>query len=117
MEQDNKKAAVYAIFIFGLIIICFEIFAGLKGVEPSGYVELIWEVAFTILSIYWIINDARVRKIGSPYTNGFIMYVLYPFMVPLYFSKTMRKKSIFLILGILIVFALPEILWFLAYEL
>lgn len=109
MEQNKKKAVLYSIFLLGLILVFFEIYAGSKGVETSGRVEEIWVFSYVPLSVYWIINDARVRKVGSPFTNGFIMYILWPFMAPLYFLKVNGKKGALLVLGLFIVCLLPEI--------
>lgn len=77
--------------------------------EGSGRVEKLWSLSFAFLLAYWAINDARLRRMGSPYSKGFLMFFLWPAMLPAYLLKTRRLRGVFLIIAFLLVYAAPVI--------
>lgn len=111
IERNKKRTAALSILALGFVAAIFEAYLGIKGAPSSDKVMTIWAFGFALFSVYWVTNDARTRQLGSPYTTGFIMYVLWPVMLPAYFIKAGGKKGIIFTFVFFFAFVFPEAIW------
>jgi hypothetical protein len=115
MERKKQQLAIYGI-VFSTISIClYSILIGLKDAEPNEYLWKFWSTAVALLVAYWVIQDARLRSIGSPYTNGFLLVFLWPILIPIYAFKSRGVRGTWFIFGLAVVFMAPSISYVLGY--
>ena len=115
MERKKQLIAIYGIVISTITICLYSIMFGLKDVEPNAYLWKFWSTGVVLLVAYWIIQDARLRSIGGPYTNGFLLVFLWPIMIPAYALKSRGSRGFWAIIGLVAVLLAPSISYALGY--
>jgi hypothetical protein len=65
------------------------------GVNPSESFGLIFTFALTWLMVWWLKEDNKLRGRTSEFDMGFIVYLLWPIIIPLYLFKTRGIKAFF----------------------
>lgn len=119
MEQaeSNRRIVLLALGALGGLFCVYAAILGSKGVEPNEKIAIFWGFSFLLLSAYWVRLDAQIRQIGSPYTDGFLLYVLWPFMVPAYAIKVRGARGILYVAGLVFLYVSPMVAYAISYSL
>ena len=72
-----------------------------RGIEASGAFRLLTYLGFLVLMGYWVQKDSRRNAAWRVWDLGFLMYLLWPLVVPYYLIKTRGAKGLVPIIGIL----------------
>jgi len=65
-----------------------------RGMEVPGALVLLGYLAFTSLLGYWVQKDTGRSGVWHVFDLGFLMYLLWPVMVPYYLLKTRGAKGL-----------------------
>ena|SRR5258706_16273663 len=125
MSNPGAKPSIQRWIIVAMIVLAllFSVGAALyvtKGKTLSRSLDVLWTVVFAFLVTWWSRNDRRARpSAGADEVPAFLMFILWPFLLPFQLIKSRGSEGAVLYLGFLGLNTAPlfvELLTWFSYE-
>jgi len=79
------------------------------GGEPSKGSIALYNIAFSFILVCGVDADRAGRQLGSSYDYRAFLFLLWPFILPVYLFKTRRWHGLALALGIVVLSEVPSV--------
>jgi hypothetical protein len=80
----------------------------IANVEPAPIVGSFLTMGPALMTVLWLCQDARRRRIGAVTDLGFLLMVFWPIAIPWYVFKSRGLRGVLVLLGVLLLmFAAP----------
>ncbi len=86
-----------------------------EGGMTSPYLYRLWMFVYAALVAIWAVADARARKASKPFSYGFLMVVLWPFVLLHHLVTSRGTEGVVTYAGFLALYCLPSVVTFVAY--
>ena len=90
--------------LWGLVLLSIaysavEIALALQGEYASDAADIIWVFCFAILVAFWTSNDARLRALDEPYEFSWLVFLLWPVLLPHHLYRSRGTQGLVTFLG------------------
>ena len=107
MPSMNKSVYLLVLFALSLGMAFVECLAAIEGSVVSGSTQFLWGFFSLGLTAVWANEDSKASQFEKPFEFGFLIYALWPALLPWYLYSTRKTEGLILFLGLLALFFGP----------
>jgi len=110
-----KTYIILTLIILAVLNSFVEIVANLKEEVVSEQSSFLWSMIFLILIAMWAQRDAIDSKKQYPFEYGYLIYILWPILLPYHLISTRGADGAIQFLGLVMLYLLPFLSGLIAY--
>ncbi|GAB3103290.1 hypothetical protein G8770_19900 [Aestuariicella hydrocarbonica] len=105
--MNTKNLLIGVLLLLSLGVGAVEAVLSCQGEWISESTHVLWALIFFLLTILWVVEDAKSTHFEKPFDFDFLMYVFWPIAFPYYLLSTRGIKGLRLLVGFLLILVLP----------
>lgn len=114
--MNQKNLAVYILLLLSIGMGTVEVLFNSNGKLVSSSTQTLWSLVFSVITIVWVMADAKTNIFNKPFDFGFLMYIFWPIAFPYYLVSTRGVEGIVLFIGFVGILLGPWLAGLVAYN-
>ena len=106
IEADQKLIIITLSALSGILAI-ESAYVVYMGEAVSDIMILLWSMVFSLLTAFWTTLDARARDVYEPFEYAYLVFLLWPVVLPYHLIKTRGYEGFLIYIGITGLYLFP----------
>lgn len=112
----SRRLYLFTAAVIAVMTSTYAAWSYLNGVTPGEEVLELYSVFMGILVVSWVVTDPRIPTAQRPsFDHGMLIWATFPLLAAYQMYSAHRWRGIFIVLGLVGLFAAPNIALALAY--
>ena len=80
MAKNNSY--ILALCFTSVAMAAIEVMFNSQGEVVSDATQSLWALSCVLITVFWVLADAKTQRFEKPFEFGFLMYILWPLSLP-----------------------------------